>query len=77
MKNKWQSVLRMPSENVSDRQIDLDNTWIRFVEDEDGRGPGVSAFCLEANDNKSLMKKCIGLVSRDDPLAETVLYPLW
>ena len=61
MKNKWQSVLRMPSENVSDRQIDLDNTWIRFVEDEDGRGPGVSAFCLEANDNQSLMKKAAGL----------------
>ena len=61
MKNKWQSVLRMPSENVSDRQINLDNTWIRFVEDEDGRGPGVSAFCLEANDNQSLMKKAAGL----------------
>ena len=61
MKNKWQSVLRMPSENVSDRQINLDNTWIRFVEDEDGRGPGVSAFCLEANDNKSLMKKAVDL----------------
>ena len=28
---------------VSNRQIDLDNTWIRFVEDKDGRGPGVSA----------------------------------
>ena len=61
MKNKWQSVLRMPSENVSNRQIDLDNTWIRFVEDKDGRGPGVSAFCLEANDNESLMKKAADL----------------
>ena len=68
MKNKWQSVLRMPSENVSDRQINLDNTWIRFVEDEDGRGPGVSAFCLEANDNKSLMKKAVdlGLMHHED-----------
>ena len=68
MKNKWQSVLRMPSENVSDRQINLDNTWIRFVEDEDGRGPGVSAFCLEANDNKSLMKKAVdlGLMHQED-----------
>tara|TARA_B100000401_G_scaffold340678_1_gene238979 strand:+ start:115 stop:852 length:738 start_codon:yes stop_codon:yes gene_type:complete len=61
MKNKWQSVLRMPSENISNRQIDLDNTWIRFVEDKDGRGPGVSAFCLEANDNESLMKKAADL----------------
>ena len=68
MKNKWQSVLRMPSESVSDRQINLDNTWIRFVEDEDGRGPGVSAFCLEANDNKSLMKKAadLGLMHQED-----------
>ena len=68
MKNKWQSVLRMPSENVSNRQIDLDNTWIRFVEDKDGRGPGVSAFCLEANDNESLMKKAadLGLMNQED-----------
>ena len=68
MKNKWQSVLRMPSENVSNRQIDLDNTWIRFVEDKDGRGPGVSAFCLEANDNESLMKKAadLGLMYQED-----------
>ena len=35
-------MLRMPSENFN-RQIDLDNTWIRFV-GKDGRGPGVSAF---------------------------------
>ena len=68
MKSKWQSVLRMSSENVSDHQIDLDNTWIRFVEDKDGRGPGVSAFCLEANDNKSLMKKAVdlGLMHQED-----------
>ena len=68
MKNKWQSVLRMPSENISNRQIDLDNTWIRFVEDKDGRGPGVSAFCLEANDNESLMKKAadLGLMHQGD-----------
>ena len=68
MKNKWQSVLRMPSENISNRQIDLDNTWIRFVEDKDGRGPGVSAFCLEANDNESLMKKAadLGLMYQED-----------
>ena len=64
MKNKWQSVLRMPPEKVSEHEIHLDNTWIRFVEDQDGRGPGVSAFCLEANDNKSLMNKAtdLGLV---------------
>ena len=68
MKNKWQSVLRMSPEKVSDYQINLDKTWIRFVEDQDGRGPGVSAFCVEANDNKSLMKRAadLGLVYQGD-----------
>tara|TARA_B100001996_G_C18464132_1_gene517302 strand:- start:4 stop:741 length:738 start_codon:yes stop_codon:yes gene_type:complete len=68
MKNKWQSVLRMPSEKVSDQEINLDNTWIRFVEDQDGRGPGVSAFCVEVDDNKALMKKAanLGLVHEED-----------
>ena len=68
MKNKWQSVLRMSPEKVSDHQINLENTWIRFVEDKDGRGPGVSAFCLEANDNKTLMKKAddLGLIHQED-----------
>lgn len=68
MKSKWQSVLKISPEKVSDHQIDLDNTWIRFVEGKDRRGPGVSAFCLEANDNKSLMKKAddLGLVHQED-----------
>ena len=64
MKNKWQSVLKMPAERVSDNQIDLDNTWIRFIEDLDGRGPGVSSFCLESNDKEALLNKAsdLGLV---------------
>ena len=68
MKSKWQSVLKISPEKVSSHQIDLDNTWIRFVEDKDGRGPGVSAFCLEANDNKSLMKKAddLGLLHQEN-----------
>ncbi len=68
MKSKWQSVLRMPPERVSDNKINLDNTWIRFVEDQDGRGPGVSAFCVEVHDNKALMKKAanLGLVHQED-----------
>ena len=64
MKDKWQSVLKMPSERVSDNQINLDNTWIRFIEDLDGRGAGVSSFCIEANDKEALLKKAsdLGLV---------------
>jgi len=68
MKNKWQSVLRISPERVSDYEINLDNTWIRFVEDQDGRGPGVSTFCVEANDNKALMKRAteLGFVIQGD-----------
>ena len=51
----------MPSERVSDNQIDLDNTWIRFIKDLDGRGPGVSSFCIEANDKEALLKKASDL----------------
>tara|TARA_B100001029_G_scaffold89718_1_gene73657 strand:- start:1888 stop:2625 length:738 start_codon:yes stop_codon:yes gene_type:complete len=68
MKIKWQSVLRVPENKIRDNEIKLDNTWIRFVEDEDGRGPGVSAFCIEANDNESLLKKAdeIGLLHKEE-----------
>ena len=68
MKNKWQSVLRVPDEKISDTEINLDTTWIRFIKDEDGRGPGVSAFCIEANDNSSLLKKAddLGLVNEEE-----------
>ena len=61
MKNTWQSVLNLNSERVTGNQINLDNTWIRFLEDEDGRGAGVSAFCLEAHDNDKLFKKASDL----------------
>ena len=68
MKNTWQSVLNLKSERVIGNQINLDNTWIRFVEDEDGRGAGVSAFCLEADDNNKLFEKAsdLGLVYKDN-----------
>ena len=38
------------------------------MKDEDGRGPGVSAFCIEANDNESLLKKAdeIGLLHKEE-----------
>ena len=68
MKNTWKSVLNLKSERVTGNQINLDNTWIRFLEDEDGRGAGVSAFCLDANDNDKLFEKAadLGLVYEDN-----------
>ena len=68
MKNTWQSVLNLKGERVTGNQINLDNTWIRFLEDEDGRGAGVSAFCLEADDNNKLFEKAsdLGLIYKDN-----------
>ena len=68
MKNTWQSVLNLKNERVTGNQINLDNTWIRFLEDQDGRGAGVSGFCLEADDNDKLFEKAseLGLVYEDN-----------
>ena len=78
MKNKWQSVLRVPDENISEYTISFDNTWIRFVKDEDGRGPGVSAFCVDVHDSNSIFKKAtgLGLVHKQDILIGGVKFLL-
>ena len=78
MKNKWQSVLKVPEENISEYTISLDNTWIRFVNDEDGRGSGVSAFCIDVHDNKSLFEKAadLGLVHNQNILIGGVKFLL-
>ena len=61
MKKKWQAVLQISDEKTSENQINLENTWIRFIKEEDGRGPGVSSFCLEASDKHALLKKASDL----------------
>lgn len=68
MKNKWQAVLQISNEKTSENQINLDNTWIRFIKEEDGRGPGVSSFCLEASDKDALLNKAsdLGLIIKDN-----------
>ena len=57
IKNKWQSVLNIPEEKIGINEIHLNNTWIRFVEDNDGRGPGISTFYIEVNDKYYLKEK--------------------
>ena len=57
IKNKWQSVLNIPEEKIGTNEIHLNNTWIRFVEDNDGRGPGISTFYIEVNDKYYLKEK--------------------
>ena len=57
LKNKWQSVLNVPEGKIGVNEIHFDNTWIRFVDDKDGRGSGISAFYIEVNDKYYLKEK--------------------
>ena len=65
MFNKWRKVLGSKDINVDEKLINLDNTWIKFVKDEDGRGAGVSAFSLKVDDPEKIKKRAveIGCVS--------------
>ena len=57
LKNMWQLVLNVPEGKIGINEIHFDNTWIRFVDDKDGRGPGISAFYIEVNDKYYLKEK--------------------
>ena len=57
----WLEILGVPKSDSENRVIYLDNTWLKFVEDKDGRGAGVSAFSLKANDHKSIMDRAKSL----------------
>ena len=57
MFNSWNKVLGTNKIDLESKSIFLDNTWIKFVEDQDGRGAGVSAFSLKVNDPQKLIKK--------------------
>lgn len=56
MKRKWQSVLSVNTE-IAKSIINLDNTTIEFTEDVDGRGNGVSAFQIQANDKDEIRRR--------------------
>ena len=45
--------------------IFLDNTWLKFVRDNDGRGPGVSTFSLKTDTPEAVMKRAenLGMIS--------------
>ena len=47
--------------NKEDREIYLDNTWIKFILDLDERGPGVSSFILRCNEIERIQKKAEAL----------------
>jgi len=57
MYHKWQKVLGVKDTLPKENLINLDNTWIKFVEDQDGRGAGVSAFSLKVDDSMHIKNK--------------------
>ena len=57
----WLEVLGNPNSDNETCTIHLDNTWLKFVVDEDNRGSGVSTFSLKTNDRESIMKRAEGL----------------
>ena len=61
MIDTWSQVLGNPRINKEDRVINLDNTWIKFIPDLDGRGSGVSSFILRCNEIERIQKKAEAL----------------
>lgn len=57
MFKSWYKVLGDVSTDPANRSILLDNTWLRFVEDLDGRGAGVSAFSVKVDEPKAIIDK--------------------
>jgi hypothetical protein len=61
MFKSWYKVLGDVSTDSENRSILLDNTWLRFVEDLDGRGAGVSAFSVKVDEPKAIIDKARNL----------------
>ena len=57
----WSQILGNPRMNKEDWVIYLDNTWVKFIPDLDGRGPGVSSFILRSNEIERIQKKAEAL----------------
>ena len=64
MFKSWYKVLGDVATDPANRSILLDNTWLRFVEDLDGRGAGVSAFSVKVDEPKATIDKArnLGLI---------------
>ena len=61
----WLEVLGNPKSSKEKLKIFLDDTWLEFILDSDGRGPGISAFSLKAKDHDIINKRALelGLIS--------------
>jgi len=61
----WLEVLGNPKSSKEKLKIFLDDTWLEFILDSDGRGPGISAFSLKTKDHDIINKRALelGLIS--------------
>ena len=60
MLNTWLRVLG-GVERDHENKILLDNTWIKFSQATDGRGPGISAFSLKAENSSEIIERAQNL----------------
>ena len=60
MLNTWLRVLG-GVERDHENRILLDNTWIKFSQATDGRGPGISAFSLKAENSNEIIERAQNL----------------
>ena len=60
MLNTWLRVLG-DVERDHKNKILLDNTWIKFSQATDGRGPGISAFSLKAENSNEIIERAQNL----------------
>ena len=58
--NTWLRVLG-DVERDHENKILLDNTWIKFSQATDGRGPGISAFSLKAENSNEIIERAQNL----------------
>ena len=63
----WLEVLGNPKSDQKERTIYLDNTWLKFILDSDGRGAGVSAFSLKSKDHQAISQRAetLGFMNGD------------
>ena len=66
----WLAVLGNPKSSKEKLKIFLDDTWLEFILDSDGRGPGISAFSLKAKDHDIINKRAVEL----DLISEGIIY---
>ena len=63
----WLEVLGSTKSDPEKRIIFLDNTWLKFISDTDGRGAGISAFSLKSKNHHVIYERAkdLGLMNGD------------